>query len=312
VVVFDKGRGPGGRASSRRRQDFSFDHGAQYFTARDVRFLRQVNAWREDGVIARWTPRLAVIDADGVRVKRQDLDRYVGMPGMNAVAKHLASDLKVHSQVKVGQVEIGKAGWRIVNEDWEAIAETEAVIVTVPPTQAVPLLSGAPGLAEKVNRVIMRPCWAVLLGFAKPLLVDFDGAFVNVGPLAWVARNSSKPGRTGGEAWVLHASTAWSEQHLERDTTEIGELLHTEFANLCAGSELPTVLHTEVHRWRYAQPDPALETPCLWDQERKIGVAGDWCGGPKIEGAYLSGLAVADRILDWAGDRAGDGNEVGA
>ena len=38
VTVFDKGRGPGGRLATRRADDLRFDHGAQYFTARDPRF----------------------------------------------------------------------------------------------------------------------------------------------------------------------------------------------------------------------------------------------------------------------------------
>ena len=39
VLLFDKGRGPGGRMSTRRIQTSAgeayFDHGAQYFTVRD-------------------------------------------------------------------------------------------------------------------------------------------------------------------------------------------------------------------------------------------------------------------------------------
>ncbi|MGA8880775.1 MAG: FAD-dependent oxidoreductase, partial [Azonexus sp.] len=34
VSLFDKGRGPGGRMSTRRGDDWQCDHGAQYFTAR--------------------------------------------------------------------------------------------------------------------------------------------------------------------------------------------------------------------------------------------------------------------------------------
>ena len=53
VVVFDKGRGPGGRLSSRRAEPFAFDHGAQYFTARDPEFRHELEGWLEAGVVAR-------------------------------------------------------------------------------------------------------------------------------------------------------------------------------------------------------------------------------------------------------------------
>ena len=52
VTVLDKGRGPGGRCSTRRADDLYFDHGAQYFTARGEAFAKQVDAWRSAGVAA--------------------------------------------------------------------------------------------------------------------------------------------------------------------------------------------------------------------------------------------------------------------
>jgi predicted NAD/FAD-dependent oxidoreductase len=35
----------------------------------------------------------------------------------------------------------------------------------------------------------------------------------------------------------------------------------------------------------------------LWDAESRVAVCGDWCQGARIEGAFLSGLAAADRVL---------------
>lgn len=45
VTVFDKGRGPGGRMATRREGDACWDHGAQFFTARDPRFAEMVARW---------------------------------------------------------------------------------------------------------------------------------------------------------------------------------------------------------------------------------------------------------------------------
>jgi predicted NAD/FAD-dependent oxidoreductase len=306
VVVLDKGRGPGGRASSRRRAGFSFDHGAQYFTARDERFRILVNAWLRGGVVARWQPRLAVCDTDGLRESPEESERYVGVPGMSAMAGHLAEDQQIRPSVRVARLERVRHDWRIMADDGEVVATADTVILAVPPAQAVPLLTATPELLPRVQSVTMRPCWAVMLGFAKPLPVAFDGVFLRGGPLSWVARNSSKPGREGGEAWVLHASAEWSEQNLERDAGQVTDLLRAEFTSRLVGSELPALLHSESHRWRYAQPDPALPLPCLFDDGQRIGVAGDWCGGPRIEGAFLSGMALAKRVLDRTGaDRGG-------
>jgi predicted NAD/FAD-dependent oxidoreductase len=238
-----------------------------------------------------------VCDADGLRESPEESERYVGVPGMSAVAKQLAEGRRIRQGVRVTRLERVEHEWRIIEEGGEVVITADTVVLAVPPAQAVPLLTAAPELLPKVQPVIMRPCWAVMLGFAKPLPVAFDGAFVRAGPLSWVARNSSKPGREGGEAWVLHASAEWSEQNLERDAAEVTDLLHAEFASRLVGSELPAPSQSDSHRWRFAQPDPALPQPCLYDDEQRIGVAGDWCGGPRMEGAFLSGMALAERVL---------------
>ena len=54
VKVFDNGREPGGRISTRQIDGHPFDDGAQYFAVRDPRFQREVNAWLADGVAAEW------------------------------------------------------------------------------------------------------------------------------------------------------------------------------------------------------------------------------------------------------------------
>jgi predicted NAD/FAD-dependent oxidoreductase len=86
VVLLDKGRGPGGRISTRRRGDVSFDHGAQYFTARNEGFRRQVSAWVDRGVVARWTGRVGALDQGRSRPGSTRITRHVGVPGMSALA----------------------------------------------------------------------------------------------------------------------------------------------------------------------------------------------------------------------------------
>lgn len=58
TVSFDKGRGPGGRMSTRRIDtppaQTAFDYGVQYFTVRDPAFVTQVATWVMDGHVARW------------------------------------------------------------------------------------------------------------------------------------------------------------------------------------------------------------------------------------------------------------------
>ena len=62
VRVFEKSRGPGGRAATRRVGDYSFDHGTQFFTARTRPFRAFLEPLRAAGVVADWPARFAELD----------------------------------------------------------------------------------------------------------------------------------------------------------------------------------------------------------------------------------------------------------
>ncbi len=294
VHVFDKGRGVGGRLSVRRAGPFEFDHGAQYFTVRDAEFDRVVQAWRAAGVVARWNGRIAVCEQGQWREIASGC-RYVGVPGMNAAPKLLAKHLNVRTQAPVVRLERAGRRWRVLLESGERAGEFDFVIVASPAPQAATLTEGHTQFARVAQACPMMPCWAVLLGFSRRQPLPFDGAFIHGSPLAWLARGSSKPGRTPAEAWVLHANSAWSIAHLEADEADVIAALEGEFRRLIESGDAP-VFRT-AHRWRYARPGK-LPAGVLFDADARIGMCGDWTNDGRVEGAFLSGVAIARQILD--------------
>jgi predicted NAD/FAD-dependent oxidoreductase len=135
-----------------------------------------------------------------------------------------------------------------------------------------------------------------MASYPQTLELSFDAAFVHGSPLAWVARNSAKPGRPTAEAWVLHASPEWSREHLELDQGTAAQRLVDAFRNAVVGELLPAASVT-AHRWRFALPENPLAEACLFDEQRALVACGDWAGGPRVEGAFLSGCAAAEGLL---------------
>ncbi len=292
VTVFDKARGPGGRISTRRTEHGAFDHGAQYFTCRDPRFAEILAPLRSEGVVAPWTGRIGTLEGGRVGDLREETERLVGVPGMSALGRALARDLDVVTGCRIEQVERVDGSWRLFAADREARGRFDAVVVATPAPQALPLVEAVPRLHEAVAAVRMQPCWAALVGFDAPLDLPLDGAFVSDSPLAWVARNNSKPGRPEHECWVLHATPEWSSAVLEIEPDEaLGRLL-CALAE-AAGGALPPTRYAAAHRWRFASTDQPLGRACLWDASARIGVCGDWGDGGRVERAVLSGEALA-------------------
>ncbi len=301
VTVFEKSRGVGGRLATRRVADeLAIDHGAQYFTARDERFRRYVNSWIQDGLAQPWDGRIVALKPGGQIEKKADVPRFVGVPGMNSIAKHLARDLCIQLQTQIsGLTRDNQGRWRVRDQDDNAYEAFDAVIANCPPPQAHAIIKGHTDLAARVASVSMRPCWAVLLCGKGLESVEFDGAFVNDGPLSWIARDGAKPGRhqrPGESTWILHASADWSEQHLECSKDQAQQTLLAAFESL-VDQRVTEPSYLAAHRWRYAIPGDPLADECLWDAEAMIGVCGDWCGGPRVEGAFLSGMAIAGKLL---------------
>jgi len=298
VHVFDKARGPGGRMATRRDGELRFDHGAQYFTVRDPRFRRSVESWENDGLVTRWSGALAVLRDGQIKLKHDATERWVGVPGMSAVCRRLAADLDVTYGSRIVQLERRDNRWRLGTNDGADAGRFDAVVVSAPAPQTAALLAApAAQLAARADEVEMAPCWAVMVSYSKALELGFDGAFVEDSPLGWIARNRSKPGRPPREAWVLHASPEWSREHLELDQEIAAQWLTDAFRD-AVGHDLPSPTFLTAHRWRFALPENPLSDPCLFDPDLAIAACGDWAGGPRVEGAFLSGCAAAQRVLE--------------
>jgi renalase len=299
VSLFDKGRGPGGRMSTRRGEDWQCDHGAQYFTARAPAFRAEVARWVAAGVVAPWQVQVHSFGDDraaGSVDTGGATERFVGAPRMSSVAAWLTAPLAFSTGITVSAVQREQDGWRVVVQDGGALQQAfDAVVLAVPAPQAAPLLHEvAPQQAALAAEVSMEGCWSLMLDYAAPLHLGFDAAFVNQGPLRWIARDSSKPGRIGRESWLLHASAAWSEAHIERSGDEVAALLLAAFARL--GGTAPQ--RWSAHRWRYASTPQVRTEQCWWEPAQGLGVCGDWLNGGTVEAAWLSGTALAQRILD--------------
>jgi renalase len=322
VSLFDKGRAPGGRVSTRRVGANGFDLGAQYFTASHPAFLREVESLVAAGHCAPWSGRIASIH-DGAIETTTPVPRWVGVPGMSQLPRGLAQDLTVFPGHRVDRLLRGSGALQLQGARAEAGAtlgptperpdaraqevfgDFDAVLVCVPAPQAVTLLSDVSvELASVVSAVAFDPCFAVAILAAGPALLDlsFDAAFVGRAPhqgspLAWIACESSKPGRSPGGRWVLHASPAWSRAHLAAEPSWVGAELLAAFRALpgLAGVAAEVCV---VHRWLLARPatGQGLAEP-VFDPGLRVGAAGDWCGAGNIEAAYMAGAALAERVL---------------
>ncbi|MEM6621898.1 MAG: FAD-dependent oxidoreductase [Pseudomonadota bacterium] len=280
VVVLDKGRGIGGRLATRRTDFGGFDHGAQYVAPKTDGFANALAVMAADGAAATWT-------LDG-------RDVYVGTPGMNALAKHLGSGISIRQQALVTGLSETGGGWQVQLGD-EGLSPA-CVVMTVPAPQAIDLLGVENPIADQISAVGMVPSLTLMAAFQTDDAPRFVTRRDPDDDLAWIALNSSKPGRIGEACWIAQASVAWSIAHLEHPKEVLAELM---LPMLCQriGLAPDAATYAAGHRWRYAMADRPFGQAFIKSQDGALYVGGDWCLGARVEDAWTSGVSIADDIL---------------
>ena len=329
VEIFDKGRNLSGRMATRRNNLSEFDHGAQYFTVKNPDFRQEVDRWIGADVAKLWSPKIAVLD----NLKEKEIpakanqfsswvntsigklkslkasifstsntgnsvERFVGVPKMTTPATFISRGLSVKKETTIDSIFIRPQSyprWSLKSREIGLIeGNFNIIIAAMPAPQAAELFKEiSPKLTEISQSVKMTGSWAVMLNFEEKVNLNFDSAFINGGPLRWITRNNSKPERGVTEAWVLHATSEWSESHLDISREEATELLINEFVAL--GGSLPK--QSQAHLWRYAEAAQPLHTTFAWDAENNLGICSDWLNSGRVEGAWLSGKRLAEFII---------------
>ncbi|KAB7648503.1 NAD(P)/FAD-dependent oxidoreductase [Polymorphobacter fuscus] len=287
-VVLDKGRGIGGRLATRRvtlaEGATSFDHGAQYLTARHPGFAAALE--QLGPACARWDDGSAA-------------PRLVGQPGMSGLPRAMAAGVDVQLGRQVTAVRAVPGGWQL-DTDAGSI-ETRHLVMTVPAPQAAMLLGESHPLHHRIAGIAMAPCLTLMAAFPADAPRPFRSRTADDHPLAWIAQDSSKPGRNGALAtWVAQASVAWSEQHLEDTVEAMAQRMLPMLAEVI-GVAPESALYAAAHRWRYARTVAPLGEPFLRGDNGTLHVGGDWCLGARVEAAWASGTAIADAIIEQTG-----------
>ena len=314
VHVFEKSRGFGGRMATRQTVFGGFDHGTQYFTVRDERFALALKTAPD--VVRPWSANaVRVLDPQGRMLEAALPTRephFVASPGMNALVSRWAEPLQaagsVTLQTRVVKIErdaLHPELWQLrtegPDESQQVLGGFDAVISAMPAQQLTDLLRAsalAPSLQTALGKVQVAPCWTLMLAFPQAMQAGMS----SLGPqwnaarsthhrIAWVARESSKPGRERIERWTVQASPEWSQEHLNDTPERIVDKMTKGFAEVTGIRA--TAAHAQAHRWLYAQTMTPLGQSHWWDAQLRIGACGDWCLGHRVENAFVSGLELA-------------------
>ncbi|MFZ9324983.1 MAG: NAD(P)/FAD-dependent oxidoreductase [Ilumatobacteraceae bacterium] len=283
VTVLEKSRASGGRCATRRIGDATFDHGAQFFTARSAEFTAMVEQWITLGIAREWCRGFGAGDGHS---------RYCGTAGMTTIAKHLATGLDVRYNALAFDIRPEGGAWVVMLDDASRFV-ADAVVVTCPIPQALSLLAHTDlEVPDGIRTITYDKTIAALVVVQGGTNVPEPGGVQSGDAVFSFIADNHRKGISACGALTFHANAAFSEEHWWNDADATHRLL-LEHARPWIGDA--TIVDHQPKRWRMATPR-TIWPEQSWAQ-RRIVLAGDAFAGPRVEGAVLSGRAAARHLL---------------
>jgi len=295
VVVIDKGRRIGGRLSTRRADGFTFNHGAQFVTAKGDAFSAVLHAAETAGALACWQ----IAD---------DKTAFAGTPTMRDLPVFMGHGLDIRQNIKIVNimphaVSDASADALCLTDKDGNITVTRKLIVTAPAPQTARLLRDIePAMAALADTALYAPCWTAMYGFdAMPIMPTLPIRNRDCA-IGWAGLEQTRPHADQHyPAITIQASADWSQHWIEASKDEVIAALFDTLASE-TGVELPRPVMSAAHRWLYAKVirpatiDTSIAPHGITNAGRSIAIAGDWLGGARVEHAYDSGLAAINAL----------------
>lgn len=298
VTVFDKHCKPSGRLATRSDGKFTFDHGAQFFKAKDPEFKHFLKPLIRNGVIQPWCGRFVEFNNNNILSKRYwdaSNPHYVGVPNMNDIGQYLSKEIDLRTNSCIVKIEKTAFGWIGFDRFHNKLGEFDWVIIATPPEQALPLLPNDFKYYQQLKSIRMNACLSLMLGFKNPLPLGFDAALVSGSDISWISVNSSKPKRNTEYSLLIHSTNKWADLHLKNTKDKNIEQL-VDKASHITQADLTIAVHKKIHTWKYANINKQSGESSFIDPIQRVCVCGDWCIKGIVEAAFKSGVDSAKKI----------------
>lgn len=327
VTVFDTGKNAtGGRCSSRRilvkGNTEIFDHACQYFTVSDQRFAKVISFLHDKKAVKIWKGRIGHLKHGKFQLDSNLTQAFIGTDGMQTVPQCLSDTVAVRRPVWIGDV-----SWQETCRRWKVdkYGHFDYLVIAHNGKCADKLMSnaGAPDVHSLLRvrfndtwnprdgRMHLCSLWVLLVAFETKLNLNFEAAHVTDRNISWISNNTSKykneqESRNSIECWTIISTKSFGKAHKVPQENippatkkEVIELMLASFKSVIGSTQnLPAVCYTGVQLWGAAVPINVLNNTeeCVFDEKHQVGVCGDWLRSPCIQGAAVSGLALAEHI----------------
>jgi predicted NAD/FAD-dependent oxidoreductase len=296
VNLYDKGRGPGGRASFKRvKGQIGFDHGTQYFSPKTIEFKKFVNRLIKIKILKKWSGNHIFLNSRKKENKKHI--KIIGKKGNNDICKFLLKKVKCFYQSEVKKIYYKNKLWFLLFTDGK-IRTYKGVILTCPFPQLKKLSEKFINNTFIKRKLKMDANITVMIAIKKnkksPSSFLFDDPV-----LGWAGNeNTKKRFKSKYDLWTLQSTFKWANKNIDKNKKNLkknSKILIDKFFKLTKIKKTK-VIYSINHGWKYSSNSKPLKIRSYWDPQKKIGVCADWFIGPRLESGWISAHDLFKKI----------------
>ncbi len=296
VNLYDKGRGPGGRASFKRiKGQIGFDHGTQYFSPKTIEFKKFANKLIKIKILKKWSGNHIFLNSKKKENKKHI--KIIGKKGNNDICKFLLKKVKCFYQREVKKIYYKNKLWFLLFTDGK-IRTYKGIILTCPFPQLKKLSEKFINNTFIKRKLKMDANITVMIAIKKnkksPSSFLFDDPV-----LGWAGNeNTKKRFKSKYDLWTLQSTFKWANKNIDKNKKNLkknSKILIEKFFKLTKIKKTK-VIYSINHGWKYSSNSKPLKIRSYWDPQKKIGVCADWFIGPRLESGWISAHDLFKKI----------------
>jgi renalase len=297
VDLFDKARGPGGRASFKRLNKVQgFDHGTQYISPKTPPFKKFIKELIKRKILKNWGGKHLFLNQT-VKEKKNHT-KIIGYKGNNDISKYLLKGINCYFQNELKKIDYKQKRWVLIFTDGQK-KTYEKLILTCP----FPQLSK---LSKKfiknsfINKKVKMDANITVMIAIKKTNENISSFFFNDKILGWAAKeNSKKRFKSNNDLWTLQSTHNWANKKINKNKKNKylnSKILIDRFFKL-TGIKKTKILFFLNHGWKYSSSSKPLNIKSYWDSSINLGVCADWFVGPRLEAGWISANDLYKKII---------------
>ncbi len=296
VILFDKARGPGGRASFKRiKGKIGFDHGTQYISPKTNEFKKFTKILIKKKILKVWGGKHVFLNSQ----KKEDKKhlKIIGKNGNNDISKYLLKNINCNYQSELIKIYYKNKSWHLFFANGKHYT-FKCIILTCPFPQLKKLSRKFINNSFLKKSLKMDANITTMIAIKKNMNSNSSYLFED-SILGWAGNENSKQRfKSKYDLWTLQSTFEWANKKInqnKRNKKENSKIMIDKFFQL-SKIKKTKINFISNHGWKYSSNSKPFKIKSFWDPKKKIGVCADWFVGPRLESGWISAQDLFKKI----------------